>query len=510
MKRKQGGKRDLHRRIAEFLSECGREFGCDHPGVPGVHEGVHFHHRLRDGKVEVSAVSGDELERLQRFLGHFREGAPDGTLERLEAELSAPGPDLEAIETSLRDDALSSASARLKRLLEARDAQLPAPVCPQCGRRMRCGSVKRPKTFTSAVGRVEVMRSHYYCRRCRKSSVPLDEHVGMVLKSVTPGMERMMLTVSAEVSSQRGREMLRDLAGIGVSRSRLDRETRRLGAEVVEFERRDAEEPGTGPATPVVAVDGTGVPVRRSETEGRQGKCEGKEAGTRESKVLRICEVRRQGKGKEVRAVAGSITQTAMIDSARIGGEGGTLSEFGARLRRESIRRGVFHAPEVVVLSDGAPWIGNTAEQVHAGQRITFILDLFHVLERLQEALREMIADYGGRSRTYGRMRSLIRKGKARQVPDVLARHSERFGKVAEFIGYCRPNLHRMRYDKYRRRDLPVGSGLIESGCKKIVTERLKKSGARWSVDGANGVMAIRCCQHNNRTADFFQWRAAA
>ena len=315
--------------------------------------------------------------------------------------------------------------------------------------------------------------------------MPLDKHVGMVLKSVTPGMERMMLTVSAEVSSQRGREMLRDLAGIDVSRSRLDRETRRLGAEVVEFERRDAEEPGTGPATPVVAVDGTGVPVRRSETEGRQGKCEGKEAGTRESKVLRICEVRRQGRKREVRAVAGSITQTAMIDSARIGGEGGTLSEFGARLLRESIRRGVFHAPEVVVLSDGAPWIGNTAEQVHASQRITFILDLFHVLERLQEALREMIADYGRRSRTYGRMRSLFRKGKARQVPDVLARHSERFGKVAEFIGYCRPNLHRMRYDEYRRRDLPVGSGLIESCCKKIVTERLKRSGTRCSVAGA-------------------------
>ena len=106
MKRKQGGKRDLHRRVAEFLSECGREFGCGHPGVPGVHEGVHFHHRLRDGKVEVRSVSGDELERLQRFLVHFRGDAPDGTLERLEAELSAPGPDLEAIETSLRNCSL--------------------------------------------------------------------------------------------------------------------------------------------------------------------------------------------------------------------------------------------------------------------------------------------------------------------------------------------------------------------------------------------------------------------
>ena len=28
--------------------------------------------------------------------------------------------------------------------------------------------------------------------------------------------------------------------------------------------------------------------------------------------------------------------------------------------------------------------------------------------------------------------------------------------------------------------------------------------------NGANGVMAIRCCQMNNRVAEFFQWRAVA
>ena len=42
-----------------------------------------------------------------------------------------------------------------------------------------------------------------------------------------------------------------------------------------------------------------------------------------------------------------------------------------------------------------------------------------------------------------------------------------------------------MRYDSFRAQGYLIGSGTIESGCKQIVTQRLKRSGAQWIVEGA-------------------------
>ena len=55
----------------------------------------------------------------------------------------------------------------------------------------------------------------------------------------------------------------------------------------------------------------------------------------------------------------------------------GWSSEFGTRLRQFGLRNGLFAAKELVVLSDGVPWIRNTCEEAFPGQEATFVLDLF-------------------------------------------------------------------------------------------------------------------------------------
>ena len=270
---------------------------------------------------------------------------------------------------------------------------------------------------------------------------------------------------------------------MAISRSRFDRETRSLGAEVVECERNDVPEASEGPVLSVVAADGTGG------SDAEVGACRacGQAGGTARPaparrKLLRICEIGRTPKGKVV-TVAGSITQSSVIDSAEVSGAG-SLSDFAARLWREAVRRGSFLAQEIVLLSDGAKWIENAAKTVFAGMNLTLILDLYHVLEKLQEALKAMIPDEAERKTAFDRLKALVKDGKAAAVIAELAPFADRFEAVMEFVRYCRSNLHRMRYDEYRRRGLPVGSGVIEGGCKHIVADRLKKSGSRWSVAG--------------------------
>ena len=38
---------------------------------------------------------------------------------------------------------------------------------------------------------------------------------------------------------------------------------------------------------------------------------------------------------------------------------------------------------------------------------------------------------------------------------------------------------------KFRAEGYLIGSGVVESGCKQIVSQRLKLPGAQWSLDGA-------------------------
>ena len=74
---------------------------------------------------------------------------------------------------------------------------------------------------------------------------------------------------------------------------------------------------------------------------------------------------------------------------------------------------------------------------------------------------------------------------------------------------YFESNAERMRYPKFRRQHLFVGSGVIEAGCKTVIGSRLKRSGMFWTVRGANAVIALRCCRHSRQFEDYWESRRA-
>jgi len=77
-------------------------------------------------------------------------------------------------------------------------------------------------------------------------------------------------------------------------------------------------------------------------------------------------------------------------------------------------------------------------------------------------------------------------------------------------IEYFKTNTERMRYADFRARSLFVGSGVVEAGCKTIIAVRMKKSGAKWSVRGANDIIALRCTLASSRFEDYWAERASA
>jgi hypothetical protein len=252
-----------------------------------------------------------------------------------------------------------------------------------------------------------------------------------------------------------------------------------------------------------IAIDGTGVPVVPSETEGRKGK-QTERARTREAKLGAVFTQTAVGaEGHSVRD-ENSTTYVGAIETAET---------FGPRIYAEASRRGLNRADQVVVLGDGAAWIRGIAEE-HFPNAIQ-IVDLFHALEYLWEIGRLVYGPTGAKvTRWVKNQQDELKEGDVQKVITAIKRLKSDNPLVAEgikkTISYFEGNRERMKYAEWIKRGLFVGSGVIEAGCRTIVGQRLKQSGMRWTVKGANSIIALRCCQISGRWEEFWGNRAAA
>ena len=82
---------------------------------------------------------------------------------------------------------------------------------------------------------------------------------------------------------------------------------------------------------------------------------------------------------------------------------------------------------------------------------------------------------------------------------------------VSRLKTYFGNHASRMDYGDYLGRHLCIGSGLAESSCKRVVSQRLKGSGMRWSVVGGEVIARLRGFFLGNELDTFFAfWRSRA
>ncbi len=63
---------------------------------------------------------------------------------------------------------------------------------------------------------------------------------------------------------------------------------------------------------------------------------------------------------------------------------------------------------------------------------------------------------------------------------------------ISSLERYLTNNHTRIDYQRYLKEGLMIGSGVVESSNRRVVTQRLKQAGMHWSWKGAEGVMALR------------------
>ena len=64
--------------------------------------------------------------------------------------------------------------------------------------------------------------------------------------------------------------------------------------------------------------------------------------------------------------------------------------------------------------------------------------------------------------------------------------------KRKSLLTYLKNNQTRMLYKTFRDQGLAIGSGAIESAHRTVIQKRLKQSGQRWTIDGAQKIMDLR------------------
>jgi hypothetical protein len=77
-------------------------------------------------------------------------------------------------------------------------------------------------------------------------------------------------------------------------------------------------------------------------------------------------------------------------------------------------------------------------------------------------------------------------------------------------LNYFETNRKRLGYADALKDNLPIGSGVIESACRHIVQQRLKQSGMRWSLPGAQAVLNLRARHRSGQFEKYWENFAAA
>ena len=330
----------------------------------------------------------------------------------------------------------------------------------------------------------------------------------------SPGVRRMQALVGQQAPFDHGREQLKVLAGLEVTTKSVERTAETIGGDIAQREQQQMQRAvqldlpiPVGEPIPIlyVQMDGTGVPVVKKETLGRQGKVEGQPAHTREVKLG--CVFTQTTWDEEGFAIRDpdSTTYTGAIETA---------VEFGKRIYREALRRGWRLAKKRVVIGDGAEWIWTLVAE-HFPEAMQ-IVDLYHARQHLWEVVRQLYPHEEIKQKAWMKVhqKRLLDKGKIERLVGALRAIETTNFQMAEKLrteaDYFERNAERMRYPKFRRQHLFVGSGVIEAGCKTVIGSRLKQSGMFWTVRGANAILALRCSHLSSRFEDYWEGRREA
>jgi hypothetical protein len=374
-------------------------------------------------------------------------------------------------------------------------------------------------SFRRAVGRV-------VGRARTAADLPLDRTLGLC-NGFSLGVVTALGKLCAQMAYAAARAQFKDTYDWTPSPRATLRMVDALGAEARGFVEQ-APAPDEDGEILVIQVDGKGAPMISARELGRRCRPHEVTAGNTQRHSRRH---RRRRHGPKIRRTKGKKSKNAKV--AVVGvlytlkrTEKGLEGPIGKRvmatfdthealfqwLHREALKRGYPHK-EAVFLADGLEHIWRLQER-YFPQAVPCV-DWYHVVEKLWAAgevlyrecsdeLREWVADQSERLR-----RSAVRAIRAELARQLLALPKTGPGnkgkreRLAAALRYLETHRHRLRYAELRKRDIDIGTGVVEGAVRNLVGLRLDGPGMRWSRDRAECVLHLRCILINGQWPAF-------
>lgn len=241
-----------------------------------------------------------------------------------------------------------------------------------------------------------------------------------------------------------------------------------------------------------VAMDGAMVNVRQE--------------GWKELKVGDVFEV-------EVRtetdpATGEDVEQAHAVANSYVAHLGGP-DRFGEAVWAEAWQRRFAAAPDTVVIGDGASWIWNLAG-MHFGTSVQ-VVDWYHAKAHLYTAGRLAFGEGNVEAIRWAKgQEKPLYQGHVGRVAAALKELAHQHRRVGPALrteaSYFESHARRMQYLERREEGWPIGSGMVESGCKRF-RQRFTGAGMRWNRSGLEHLLPVRASVLSGVFED--AWRSA-
>lgn len=407
------------------------------------------------------------------------------------------GQDLATLERAVQAGLRTVGSVVVEAAVTVQAQQVAAApgCCAACGGRLRAVGL-RPRTLVGLVGAYRLRRPYYACRTCGATSSPLDARLGVGAGVLSPGLARLAAYAGSTHSFAAAAAALAEHHGVAVDAETVRAVTEGLG-QLAEQDLRDrtvhASPPQAVPPILLVAVDGVLVPHGEGWQEAKLGRLAALGPTTRWDQ-----ETRRRA------LTLGPSSYCVGLEPA---------DAFWPRVLREAWRRGLGRGVRtVVLLGDGAEWIwlAGRTQLALAGVQVIEILDFYHACEHLATVAQAVFPTCPLRRQTWlAAVRHRLRHQGPAPVLRALARlrppTSAAADEVRKATAYVRTHAARMAYPTFAAQGLPLGSGAIESACKRVVQQRQAQAGMRWGVPGSQQVASLRALLCSDRWDAFWQ-----
>lgn len=160
---------------------------------------------------------------------------------------------------------------------------------------------------------------------------------------------------------------------------------------------------------------------------------------------------------------------------------------------------GIALASQVQVAADGAPWIWNRVGPMLISlgvgkEKIVELVDYYHAAQYVHKIVQGLPQKFADQSaKILKEFKAWLWEGNVKSIVDKCGKLFAKPGKeIKQYIGYLSKNEDRMQYADFRAKKLVCGSGIIESGIRRVINLRFKNASAFWKQENVECLYFLR------------------